>query len=147
MAGIIPGSCICCRLVLAFATRYVMGNFWYFNSNCSQYIFGNESYNDDYFHFCLHGGCGMRRPLFTDFGYNDYGIGGCTVQPYQPCIDTAAVCVGCSSCFMHYIHYCRICTESCSAACNRNCIDGWHAFGIKYLMKNIGVRDKKDKVQ
>ena len=48
---------------------------------------------------------------------------------------------------MYYIHYCRICTESVLPLVIGIVLMVGTLFGIKYLMKNIGVRDKKDKVQ
>ena len=126
VAGLVGG--IYCRRISCICNGYVMGNIWYFNPNCCQHIFRNESYNDDYFYFCLHGRGSVRRPLFTDFRYNDYGIGRGTVQPYQSRIHPAAICFGGGGCFVHYIHYCRLCAESGSAVNHWYCAYGWHAF-------------------
>ena len=41
----------------------------------------------------------MRRPLFTDLGYNDHVLGRRCVQPHQPCQHTAALCDHIRGCF------------------------------------------------
>ena len=87
---------------------------------------------------CMAGGS-VRRPLFTDFRYNDYGIGRGTVQPYQSRIHPAAICFGGGGCFVHYIHYCRLCAESGSAVNHWYCAYGWHAFWHKVSDEKISV--------
>lgn len=90
----------------------------------------------------------MRRPLFTDFGYNDYGIGGCTVQPNINHVSTQlpyVLVVAVVSCIT-YIIAGFVQSPVLPLIIGIVLMVGT-LFGIKYLMKNIGVRDKKDKVQ
>ena len=89
----------------------------------------------------------MRRPLFTDFRYNDYGIGRGTVQPYQSRIHQLpyVLVVAVVSCIT-YIIAGFVQSPVLPLIIGIVLMVGT-LFGIKYLMKNIAVRDKKHKVQ
>jgi len=63
-----------------FCNRYIMGNIWYFNSDCSGNFWRlHRQRNLHYCHFGMYGRCCLRRPLLTDFRYHHYGIGWCTM--------------------------------------------------------------------
>ena len=64
-----------CRMFPCICDRNIMGNLWYPDSDRCCSIPGNERDNDDYFNFCMYGRSSVWRPLFTDFRYNNYGIG------------------------------------------------------------------------
>ena len=131
--ALFPAVCICCRCVsFAFATGTSWGTFGILIPIVVSTFSGT---NHTMMIISISAAWRVRYAATTVHRFRIQRLWHrrVTVQPYQPCIDTAAVCVGCSSCFMYYIHYCRLCTESGSAVNHWYCAYGWHAFWHKSI--------------
>lgn len=110
--SLLPAIIFLVACFLAFATRNFLGNIRYPDSYRSKRVCRNQRDHDDYFHFRLYGRCGLWRPLFTDFRYHDYVLGGSAVQSFESCIYTNSLCGYGSGGFLHYLCGSRICTKS-----------------------------------
>ena len=69
----------------------VLGDVRYSDSDCGGDFPENGLYDDDSCHVRLYvGGC-LRRPLFSDIGYDDHVLSRGTVSASEPCYDIASV--------------------------------------------------------
>ena len=122
LLNLLPAIIFLVGCFLAFATGTSWGTFGISDSNRSCSIPGYKRDNDDHFHLSLYGRSCMRRSLFTNFRYNNYGFRRSTVQSCKSRINTVAICNDSCSCFMYHICDCRCDTECGYLPGNRNCI-------------------------